>query len=146
MLISPIPSTAGPAPKLQTLRAPAKYSGSRGPGTLVTTVLTRPADPGRVNRPASLVPTPISSPGANCDNSDRLRAPTAWVTSLELDVDRCTAASRSTGSATSVARLTIIAETWLPRSLFSDSVRTETGVIARSDAVGSSPASSRYVR
>ena len=82
------------------------------------------------------MPTPISSPGASCDSSVRLRAPIAWVTSFEPLVERWTAASRSTGSATSVPRLTTIADTWLPRSDRSASVRTDTGVIARIDASG----------
>ncbi len=85
-------------------------------------------------------------PGASCDSSVRLRAPIASVTSLEPLVERCTAASRSTGSAMSVARLTIIAETWLPRSAFSDSVRTDTGVIARIAVAGSSPCVAQVAR
>jgi hypothetical protein len=123
--------------------APAKYSGSRGPGTLVTTQLTAPALPRRANWPAIRVPSPISAPGASWDSSVRLRAPIARVISLEPAVERCTAASRSTGSAMSLPRLTIIAETWLPASLRSFSDRTETGVIARIDVAGSSPRPSR---
>ena len=67
----------------------------------------------------------------------------ASVISFDPLVERCTAASRSTGSAMSVARLTSIADTWLPRSLRSASVRTDTGVIARSATLGNSPWKSR---
>ena len=89
-----------PIPYIMTSLAPAKYRGSRGPGMLVTTVLSGGLIRLAISkRDAVRAASPASPPGTNCGISVRVLAPMALLSAFDLVVDSCTAPNRSSGSA-----------------------------------------------
>ena len=131
-----MPSATPAPPKKVTRRAPAKYSGTWEPGTLLTTVLTSGVVRVAIsNWLAVRAASATSPPGISSENWARSCAPVASAAALDAAVDSCTAARRWRGSATSVPAVTIIADTWLPAVPACSAVRVEIGAITRSACV-----------
>ena len=121
-----------------------KYSGSVGPGTLVTDALAcdgTAAASGELGEPRD--PTPSRSPGTASDRSANVRPPIALARSFTPRMPALTSAMRITGSVSCVARVAVIIEMRLPPAPRSALVRVEIGTKATMSSSGSSPLLSR---
>src|SRR5574337_1271525 len=125
--------------------APARYSGTCGPGTLeIVTFDTRSRAASR-ERPYSET-SPDSSQGEPSDGKSLgIRPPMLPICAFIARVARTIASSRASGSAIALPSSTSAPETWL-LAVASPSARTEIGTNATSGAAGSSRASARYAR
>src|SRR3954454_9258852 len=141
-MFSPTPSTTTDTGYVACSCAPARNSGSRGPGTFEMTRFTG----GRVRPRICIVVRAASAAtagGMNAVASVRGSAGRALWRSLALRSSSCVRRRRSAASGSSVGIGTIIIETRLPNVPCCSSVRTDMGTIATSGSAGSaSPASS----
>ena len=125
--------------------APAKYSGTCGPGTLEIVTLARRSRSARRERPYSDA-SPLSSQGEPREGKSLgMRLPKLPICCFIARVPAMMACRRLSGSSSCVARSITVPETWL-LLLVSPSGRSEMGTPATSVFSGSSRESRRYSR
>jgi hypothetical protein len=110
------------------MRAPAAYSGTCGPGTLVTTRLNSRRDSPRAAR----APSACRVGGAKPVSAMRLSAPTACPCAATPRIAKLIRVRRTRGLGSPTGRSTRKDDTVGPGSR-SSSARTETGTSARTD-------------
>src|SRR5262245_10500247 len=125
--------------------APARYSGTCGPGTLEMARLAKRIRPASPERPYSEA-SPLSSHGDPIDGkSFGIRLPKVPICAFIARVPAMISARRLIGSLRCVARSISVPDTWL-LLVASPSARSEIGTPATSDFSGSSRPSAKYSR
>ena len=143
-MFRPAPWKTGPSGCNPVIRAPRKYSGIGGPGTLeITRLCTTGCFSASRSAEYARTASPNSRGAANWAQSCSMPALIAKWCSLASRLLSAIANTRAAGSASWVGSDAKNAETWLLPSSRSVRSRTDTGTVATSGRAGSSACASR---